>query len=748
MVLLLALLSHSVIADERVVVQLKWYHSFQFAGYYAAQKQGYFKDAGMDVILREIQPGRSVVDEVLNNSADFGVADSSIVLHRLNNKPVVIASTIFQSTPFVFIALQSSEIRTPYDFVGKKVMYIRNADDAVLQALLMQAGVAESDFQYVSHTYNDWALRDGQVDVMSAYRSDQPLLYKENGIGINVIDPASYGIDFYGDLLFTSEKVVKSNRARVDQFVQALHKGWLYALEHPLEMAQWIAQEYQQPFNEARALEEARVISSLINAKFVPIGTASNSRLKQITSIYRQLGMVDGSASIDGLLLSDYDDKPFQWDVRYWYGIVIIIGASLLIFLAQHNFNQRLKKTVADKTLELAEKNALLQANNQALSEAKVEAEAANQAKSTFLSNMSHEIRTPLNAIHGVLQILKQRNTDAKNSQLIEKATLSSSSLMTIINDILDVSKIESGNIKLEVVPFEMTKVIELVMSEQLPLAITKGVKMRHSKPDEWKDGWLGDPVRIKQILLNLVSNAVKFTDAGNITIEILDDDDNLSFQVSDTGIGMNQNAIEKLFQRFEQADETITRRFGGTGLGMSITASLVSLMKGHIEVKSAEGNGSTFTVSLPLSPADISAVANEEEFDLTPPTLAGHYIVIAEDNEINQVVIRNMLEPTELDIVVVDNGQRAIDQVALRQPSLILMDIQMPVMGGIAACQAIKRQYSNIPIIALTANVMEDDVKDYYAAGFDGHIGKPIDIGTLYRELKRWLLVGDRSVS
>lgn len=386
--------------------------------------------------------------------------------------------------------------------------------------------------------------------------------------------------------------------------------------------------------------------------------------------------------------------------------------------------------------------------NNQALSDAKIEADAANQAKSTFLSNMSHEIRTPLNAIHGVLQIMKQRNTDAQNTPLIEKATLSSSSLMTIINDILDVSKIESGNINLEIVPFEMTKVIELVMSEQLPLAITKGVAMCHSVPQNWRDGWLGDPVRIKQILLNLVSNAVKFTDTGNITIDILADDENLSFEVSDTGIGMNQNAIDKLFQRFEQADESITRRFGGTGLGMSITASLVSLMKGNIKVKSVEGVGSTFTVSLPLATADINPIANGEESDLTPPALSGHHIVIAEDNEINQVVIQNMLEPTALDIVVVDNGQRAIEQVDLRQPSLILMDIQMPVMGGIAACQAIKEQYPNLPIIALTANVMEDDVKAYYAAGFDGHIGKPIDIGTLYRELKRWLLAGDSSVN
>ncbi|TAP35531.1 ABC transporter substrate-binding protein [Alteromonas sp. KUL49] len=742
----MSMLSASVIADERVVVQLKWYHSFQFAGYYAAQKQGYFKDAGMDVILREIQPGRSVVDEVLNNSADFGVADSSIVLHRLNNKPVVIASTIFQSTPFVFIALQSSEIRTPYDFVGKKVMYIRNADDAVLQALLMQAGVAESDFQYVSHTYNDWALRDGHVDVMSAYRSDQPLLYNEKGIGINIIDPASYGIDFYGDMVFTSEKMVKSDRVKVDRFVSALHRGWLYALENPLEIAQWIAKEYQQPFNESLALEEARVISSLINAKFVPIGTASNSRLQQITNIYRQLDMVDGSASIDGILLSDYDDKPFEWDVRYWYGIVIIIGASLLIFFAQHSFNLRLKKIVTEKTLELAEKNTLLQANNQALSDAKIEADAANQAKSTFLSNMSHEIRTPLNAIHGVLQILKQRNTDTQNTQLIEKATLSSSSLMTIINDILDVSKIESGNINLEIVPFEMTKVIELVMSEQLPLALNKGVSISQSMPDNWTDGWLGDPVRVKQILLNLVSNAVKFTDAGNITIEIQEDNENLNFKVTDTGIGMNQNAIDKLFQRFEQADETITRRFGGTGLGMSITASLVSLMKGDIKVKSVEGKGSTFTVSLPLVPADISSTNNGKESDLTPPALANHYVVIAEDNEINQVIIRNMLEPTEVDIVIVDNGQLAIEQVELRQPSLLLMDIQMPVMGGMAACQAIKRHYPNLPIIALTANVMEDDVRAYYDAGFDGHIGKPIDLGTLYRELKRWLVLDESS--
>jgi CheY-like chemotaxis protein len=277
---------------------------------------------------------------------------------------------------------------------------------------------------------------------------------------------------------------------------------------------------------------------------------------------------------------------------------------------------------------------------------------------------------------------------------------------------------------------------------------MAKGIKMQVFKLDNWKDGWLGDSVRIKQILLNLVSNSVKFTDAGSIRIEILEDNENLSFQVIDSGIGMNQIAINKLFQRFEQADETITRRFGGTGLGMSITASLVSLMNGHIEVKSEEGKGSTFTVRLPLEPADISSVDHGEDASLTPPALSGHYIVIAEDNEINQVVIRNMLAPTKLEMAFVDNGQLAIDQVSLRQPALVLMDIQMPVMDGVEACQAIKSQFPDLPILALTANVMEDDVKAYYAAGFDGYIGKPIDMGNLYSELKHWLKPRENSDS
>jgi PAS domain S-box-containing protein len=385
---------------------------------------------------------------------------------------------------------------------------------------------------------------------------------------------------------------------------------------------------------------------------------------------------------------------------------------------------------------------AKINAINQ-LEAAKHKAEQATQTKSEFLSNMSHEIRTPMNAILGGLQMVNTNSLDAKSKVMLKSAVSSSKSLLTIINDILDYSKIESNKLSLEQEPFSMSDIVKSVTFEVDGIVSNKGIQLVSNIDESFNDRWLGDIVRVKQILLNLLSNAVKFTEKGSVNIylnEILyHEKQAISIEVADTGIGMREEALARIFDRFSQADNSTTRKFGGTGLGMSITLSLIRMMGGTIDVKSKVDRGTTIRVILPLSITNKSFSSLVQK-SMTPPPLRGKKILIAEDNEINQMVVQSMLESTNAALTIVDNGKQAVEAAKKEDFDLILMDIQMPEMDGVEAMQNISDFNKHIPIVALTANAMVDDVSNYLSQGFDAHVAKPIDISTLYGTLKSFI--------
>ncbi|HFU74158.1 MAG TPA: response regulator [Helicobacteraceae bacterium] len=736
-----------LLSDSKPVnLQLKWNHQFQFAGFYMAKELGYYDDVGLDVAIHDGFK-KDPYSAIESGKAQYAIASSSLVVESLKGHPFSAVAVIYQNSPMVWLTRRDSNINKPSDFIGKTVMYnAHNIDNLELMAIFTQEGVDTSKINFIPSSYSPQDLIEKKCDAYSAFRSNEPYALHKAGVAYHEIFPITYGLDFYGDILFTHSHYAKEHPQEVKAFRDASLKGWEYAFNHIQESAKLIQSKYAPQKSLEHLIFEANELKKQSLYPFVPLGHMNMGRFKHIANTFKKAHVVDDATLPEAFLF----DPDTNMDIKklkniIFFATLVIVLMGLILWLSRQ-YSLKLKKDVAQQTLKLRQLNEHLEerieARTHQLEESMHKAEIANASKSLFLANMSHEIRTPLNAIIGFINILKKDEKDATRNHYLDVIETSSHSLLGIINDILDLSKIEGGKLDIDLQNFNPQQLINDIIELFQAKAEEKKITLKKEYTSPIPTSLRSDPLRIKQILSNLLSNAIKFSpDYSQISFIISYHDTTLCIKVVDQGIGIAEDKQEAVFDAFIQAEHSTTRQYGGTGLGLNISKKLAQLLDGDISLTSEPYKGSTFELSVGATVVEALHEENCDECDAKFCTNA--HVLVAEDNKTNQLLIQILLDDLELQHTIVNDGKEVLQALNEGTFDVILMDINMPNMDGVDATKAIRStpsSYQEIPIIALTANAVKGDKERFMQVGMNAYVSKPIELPELIQALKTFI--------
>jgi PAS domain S-box-containing protein len=864
---------------EPVTVQLKWQPQFQFAGYYAAQEYGFFREEGLDVTL---VPGGSDIaplTEVLEGRAEYAIEAGELVYYRLQGKPVVALASIFQHSPAVLMTDGKAGLRTPHDLAHKRIgMTVGGRPIVEIAAMFVNEGVSMDALALQPNHPGMAALLAEQVDAEYGYMTTEPFFNQQAGRDIHYLQPINYGVDFYGDTLFTSERQVQEHPTQVAALRRAVVRGWQYALENPDDTIELLLKRYPSLNREALQFEAER-IRDLVKPDIVKIGHMNTERWRRMADTFVKLDMVKDTSALDGFLY-DPDQKPdyrWLWWLLSGFGLIALLGFVGSGVVAWVNGRLQEKNTLLQRAMKakdtseglLQESQRSLQslignlpgmayrchndadwsmifvsegcealtgypadwliasqrltwtalihpddrdevaavvvqastarhpfqlsyrikhrAGNwcwvweqghcisydaagqpllleglimditsqvdaqQKLQQAKAQADAAIRAKSIFLANISHEIRTPLNAVTGLAALLQQESLQGKQREYAQQLQSSSKLLLGIVEDVMDFSCIEAGEVVLRPVPFNLQGILQSIRHIVQDSITAKGLVFRLEVQGDIPAVLVGDPLRLSQILNNLLVNAVKFTHKGSISLHVcqslpMTDTIRLQFSVRDTGIGIPANQRESLFEPFVRIDSGEHEAVQGAGLGLSISRHLVELMGGTISVESIPGVGSEFTFCAEFGLDTAASVPLQEDMTLSDAEmtarLAGARILVVDDDALNRMISMELLHMLGCVTTSAENATQALTVLEANTFDLVLMDVEMPGMKGDALTQQLRTdaRWQTLPIIAMTAHANTDIRNHCLVSGMNDYLAKPFDRGQLQAMLGRWL--------
>ncbi|HOZ15200.1 MAG TPA: ABC transporter substrate-binding protein [Tenuifilaceae bacterium] len=738
-------------SGDKIVVQLQWKHQFQFAGYYAALENGYYKEAGLDVELRDLNSNNiNSIDEVIAGRADLGVANSELLVRYMQGEPLIALIPIFQNSPVALAVRGDSEINTPQDFVGKTIELNNNGGSNEILAMLFIEGIKSSQVNIQQSTLSLNNLLNSKVDATAIYQCNEPYFLDRFGIPYKIILPKNYGIDFYAECLFTSQSYLRKHKAKVDKFIEATIQGWDYALKNENEIAQLIQTKYKSTKTLDHLLFEAAQVKKFIQPDFINIGHSNKGRWLHMTEILKQSGIIQTTRSIDGFIYKEKENSNIPF---YKYSLIsgLVVLAILLFIFFHIKLIKRQKKhnehTISNLQQKIEQQELEISSLKYSLDDLNKKANELEHFSDSLISNLSFEIRSPLNNILGYCELLSApRLKQEQTKQYTKEIAKSSKTLQYQIDNLIDLSKLESEQYKLtyqRINLYDFFNTLHIITLNELKLFDKEHITIKTSiDEEEINFDILSDRNILKSVFWRLINNSVKFTTKGYIEIGCKKkSSSSLHLWIQDSGPGIDNKNLNTIFQPFNNNSESPQNSLG---LGLPITKRLIEIMNGKIWIETTEGAGTTINFTIPITPVGArSTITKQTPYYLQqdPPQLKDKTIQIVEDIQSNYLLLSKMLEETGCKIIHSKTGEEAITTFnSTPNIDLVFMDLRLTDMDGIEITREIRLSNSNVIIVAQTAYSSGVKVNLSIEAGCNDFITKPISRLDLFNILRKHL--------